>query len=159
MSDERPVLLQVLLDTLLREEKLLERLTYLSQGQRQALINSKFADVETVNDDMVAAANDLVPLEAQRVALIERLGVETLSDATALAEELGVAGFASAHGRLRDAAAEFRSGQERNASLVLSAIRLREKWMTFLGGRMAPTYDAGGKREIAQQRQIVSKSV
>lgn len=159
MSDERPVLLQQLLETLLREEALLARLTTLSQGQRKALISSQFADVESVNDEMVATANDLVPMEEVRATLIESLGVTTLSEATAMAEELGVPGFASAHGRLREAAAEFRAGQERNASLVLSAIRLRERWMTFLGGRMAPTYGAGGKREIAQQRQIVSRSV
>ena len=60
--------------------------------------------------------------------------------------------------RLRMAADTFRSCQEQNAALVLSAMKLRDRWISFLSGRLSPTYGAGGKREIAQQRQVISKS-
>lgn len=158
MTSERQALLHQLLGTLLKEEELLARLNGLSQVQRQALINSQFAAIESINEAMLATANDLVPFEIERAALLTQLGVSTLIEASTLAESLGVAGFAPAQKRLLAAAAEFRGGQEQNAALVLHAIRLRDRWMNFLGGKTSPTYGAGGKRELTQQRQIVSKT-
>ncbi len=158
MTTERQALLHELLGTLLKEEELLARLSGLSQVQRQALINSQFAAIESINDEMIATANELLPLEQMRITVIEQLGVATLSEAAALADNLGVAGFAQAQKRLLAAATDFRSGQEQNASLVLHAIRLRDRWMNFLGGKTTPTYGAGGKREVTQQRQIVSRT-
>ncbi len=158
MTDEQSTLLTRLLRTLIIEEELLTALAALSEAQQQALLQSAFITIESINEQMLAVASGLVPLEQERLELTIALGVGTLTEASQLAASAGVSGFGPAHERLRKAAARFRERQEGNAALVLNAMRLRDRWVNLLAGMISPTYGSAGKREVAQQRQIMSKS-
>ncbi len=107
MTDEQSTLLTRLLRTLIIEEELLTALAALSEAQQQALLQSAFITIESINEQMLAVASGLVPLEQERLELTMALGVGTLTEASQLAATAGVSGFGPAHERLRKAATRF----------------------------------------------------
>jgi hypothetical protein len=60
--------------------------------------------------------------------------------------------------RLVARAAELKEAQEGNARLLLSAMRLQEKWMNMFGALASPTYGADGLQEPQHGRRFVSRS-
>lgn len=157
--EAREALLTALLETLTVEEELLDALAGLAAAQGKALMESAFVPLEAINEQMLALARSLAPLEQERINKTRALGVETLTEAAILADQLGVPGFAGARERLIASADAFRACQERNAILVLNAVRLRERWANLIAGiTSSQTYGAEGKRDIGQRRQIVSRS-
>lgn len=156
--EAREALLTALLETLTVEEELLDALAGLAAAQGKALMENAFLSLQGINEQMLAVTRSLVPLEKKRIRMTRELGVETLTEASALAIELHVTGFEPARERLLASATAFRTCQERNAILVLNAVRLRDRWSNFITGMTSPTYGAEGKRDTPPQRQIVSRS-
>lgn len=157
--ETREALLTALLETLTVEEELLDALAGLAAAQGKALIENAFLTLESINEQMMAVARSLAPLEQERINHTRALGVETLTEAAALAETCGIREFGATKARLLAAADTFRATQERNAILVLNAVRMRERWANLVAGVMnQQTYGSEGKRGQTQQRQIVSRS-
>ena len=79
-------------------------------------------------------------------------------DPVALADDLGVGGFAAARLQLVARAQELRDAQEQNARLLLNAMKLRDRWANLLGGFVAPGYSSDGRRHTSAARGTVSRS-
>lgn len=159
MSDRaKPI--ELLLHLLLREEEALLNLVRLAGREQEALIASDYAAIESVSAEMAIAAQLLDGLERERETLLEAIGCRSggLADVAEIALRAGVPGFEQARLRLLDAATELRDVQERNARLLLSAAKLRERWLSLLAGMASSTYGAEGRQELQQARRFVSKS-
>lgn len=158
--DQRVETLEGLRAVLHREEAVLADLLRSADMMRDALIASDFALLDSASKRMDAAGDDLETLEQERDELVEALGegVKSLHDVVRIAETIGMAGFDRARERLAGAAFTLKEAQERNASLILGAARLRERWFNLLAGMASPTYGAGGRQQMRQRRGFVSKS-
>ena len=153
--------LDSLLRTLLEEERVLTTLVALALEEQQALVISDYEAIESVSQDMQAAAASLEELEVQREALLRAMDARdaTLADVVPTAHELGVAGFGEARERLIERATELQEAQERNARLILNAVKLRERWFNLLGGvGGSSTYGSGGRQDASLRRGFVSRS-
>ncbi len=127
--------------------------------EQEALIRSDYAAIEAVSGRMQEVADGMDRLEARRSAIVTELGAgETLEELLPLAETHGMAAFAPLRERLLAEALQLREAQERNARLILSAVKLRERWYALLAGMSAPTYGAEGRQELRGSRGLVSKS-
>jgi flagellar biosynthesis/type III secretory pathway chaperone len=148
------------IDLLLEEERLLAALVTLALEEQQALIASDFPRIESVSHQMIETAREIEAREEERRALLASLGpdIESLDDLAALAENLGVTGFAPTRDRLLQRAGELRAAQEANARLVLSAIRLRDRWASILSGHLSPTYSPQGQTTLQERSGFVSRS-
>lgn len=157
---EAALSLASMLAILLDQEDALQHLLGLAFDEQRALVTSDFAAIERVSAEMHVAADRIDALERQRIALAARLGnaEATLEQLLPLAEELGIEGLADARLRLAALAAELQEAQEGNARLLLSAVKLRERWVNHIAGMGSSTYGAAGKQEMAQARGIVSRS-
>ncbi len=158
--DSRLPVLESLAAQLTREESVLNDLLRSAEKMRDALIASDFALLEDVNAAMQSSASELEQLEEVRQALLASLQdpPATLDQAFALAAGLGLVGLSACRSRLASAALSLQQAQERNARLVLGAVRLRERWFNMLAGMVSPTYGAGGRQNPAPGRRFVSKS-
>ncbi len=159
MSDRaRPI--ELLLFLLLREEEALLHLVQLAGREQAALISSDYALIESVSLEMADAAKALEGLERERETLMEAIGCGrgSVTDVSELAIQAGIAGFEPVRVRLLHAASELRDAQERNARLLLSAAKMRERWLSLLAGMASSTYGSEGRQELHQSRRFVSKS-
>lgn len=152
--------LQSMLAILLEQEDALELLLALAGDEKDALVSSDYSSIERVSNEMRAAEDRIEGLERQRISLAKALGnaEATLAELLPLADELGITGLAEARARMSALAAELREAQERNARLLLSAVKLRERWVNHIAGMEASTYGAAGKQQLSQSRGIVSRS-
>lgn len=158
--DSRLPALESLAAQLTLEESVLNDLLRSAEKMRDALIASDFALLEDVNAGMQSSASELERLEEARQALLTSLQdpPATLEEAFAFASELGLPALAASRARLASAALSLQQAQERNARLVLGAVRLRERWFNMLAGMVSPTYGSGGRQTPAPGRRLVSKS-
>jgi flagellar biosynthesis/type III secretory pathway chaperone len=152
--------LESVLQTLLREEQKLGDLIALAVEEQHALVDSDYPRIASVSDAMLAAAAQLDDLERDREALLGEIGQAdiTLDRLLPVAEENGVPGFSSARLALIARAHELREAQERNARLLLGAIKLQEKWFAMFGALDSPTYGSRGRQEHQPGRRFVSRS-
>jgi hypothetical protein len=123
----------------------LERATTASRELEAALVRSDFAAVEAATRALDEAAATLRAL---------------LQDGAMLQLRKGAADTQSMDGSLRRIerlAGELRERQERNAFLVLAALRLREQWRRLLAGMTAPTYGPSGAPELRPGRRVISR--
>lgn len=159
MSETSGVLESVLA-TLLLEEEELAALVVLALKEQEALVTADLGEIASVGDAMLVSANCLDRLERTRGSLLESIACEdmTLDLLVPVAEEHQVEGFAETRLRLVARAAELRAAQEGNARLLLSAMRLQEKWMNMFGSLASPTYGADGLQESQRGRRSVSRS-
>ena len=145
---------------LLEQEEALQRLLSLAFEEQQALVTSDYAAIERVSSAMHVAADRIDALEHQRARLAASLGnaEATLEQLLPLAKELGIEGLAESRLRMAALAAELQEAQEGNARLLLSAVKLRERWVNHIAGMQSSTYGAAGKQDMTQARGIVSRS-
>jgi hypothetical protein len=160
MPDARRTALAALWDVLGREEALLGDLLRHADAMRDALISSDYLALAAVTDEMTAGAERMEALEQERDELVASLGLDdaSLHAVAALADTLGMKGFATVRQRLARAAAALHEAQERNAGLILGAARIRQRWFALLAGRSSPTYGSGGRHGQAHQAGFVSRS-
>ncbi len=158
---ERHATLDALLKTLLAEEECLGRLVALAVEEQHALMMSDHQAIESISANMHRAADGLDELEREREVLMRTIDPDgaTLADLMPVAREHGVEGFDAARASILDRVADLRTAQERNARLILGAVRLQERWMNVIGG-LAPasTYGSGGRQDPGQRRGFVSKT-
>lgn len=152
--------LESVLQRLLQEEAGLQELVVLALQEQEALIASDYAAITRISDMMAETARRVDELEQERQALLEPLGSAGLHlDELAPAfDSAGLPGFASARLRLIARASELREAQERNARLILAAVKLQERWMTMFASLSAPTYGADGSQDRQAGRGLMSRS-
>jgi hypothetical protein len=112
-----------------------------------------------ISDEMLSVAGTLEGFEEERAELLQALNAPdaTLGDLEPLAVAAGLDGLAEARARMLAQAAELQEAQERNARLILSATRLRERWFRLLAGMDSTTYTQAGQTQQSGQR-FVSRS-
>jgi hypothetical protein len=152
--------LSSVLGLLLEEERQLARLIALALEEQAALLDSSFDRITSTSSAMIEAAGAIEAIEAERLALLRSIGAQdlTVEEILPLAEEFGINGFAEARVALSARARELRDAQERNATLLLNAMKLRDRWANLLGGFSSPTYGAQGKRTPGEGSGFVSRS-
>lgn len=150
--------LESLVDMLMRQEVGLAELVGLALEEQAALVSSDYPAIERVSAAMIEAAQRLDALDRDRQALAERFGAVQTTATDHLAAHAGADGFAAVQDRLLARAHELRAIQEANARLILSAVKVRERWYGMLAGRGAPTYGAAGRQSLHSARGIVSRS-
>ena len=149
-----------LIELLGREERILVELARLADEQQWAIVHANYESMERVSQELDAAAFRLQLLETQRESSIETTygPGATLSGIAAAKGGSAGARLNECGRRLASSARVLEARQERNATLLLGAMRLRERWMNMLGGMSSPTYGSGGRQEFRQTRGIVWKS-
>jgi hypothetical protein len=159
MSDAATIFESVL-GTLVAEEQTLAALIVLAVQEQEALVACDYPEITRVGDAMVETATTLEQLERRREGLLESVQCQdlTLDKVVPLADEHGVEGFAAARIALLARANELRDAQERNARLLLSAMKLQEKWMNMFASLASTTYGADGLQEQQRGRRFVSRS-
>lgn len=152
--------LEQVLGLLIDEERQLSRLFALALEEQTALLESGFDRITAISAGMLEAANTIEALESERMNLLRTIGAEdlTIEELLPLADDLGVAGFADARLRLSVRARELKDAQERNAKLLVNAMKLRDRWANMLGGLASPTYGAQGQRTSRDGTGFVSRS-
>lgn len=153
-------ILDAILNVLSEEEGQLARLLGLALEEQRALMTSNVDALEEINARMIELADGLDVLENRRAVLLGEFAkdVETLSELTPLAQELGVDGFGPARERLVEAAVRLQRAQESNARLIMAAMRLGERWMNLAAGMASPTYGAAGKQRAGRSNGLMSRS-
>lgn len=158
--DGRETMLASLLQTLMAEEAEIQALLVLALEEQDALIASDFTEISRVSSRMLSTARGLEDLERERARLLCSLGHEetTLDELVPVAEQAGIDGFSDTRLRLLATAARLREAQERNARLLLAAMKLQERWIAMFGALSAGTYAADGSQSAAPGRQYLSRS-
>jgi len=138
--------LEQLLSTLTREESLIGTLLELGLRERDALVNSDYAALNDVTAAMIDAADRMDACEAERESLLSELGKKgaSLQEIVELAVSHGVEGFSAKGSDLRHQVDALHDIQEQNASLLISAARLRERWLTMLTRLSSASYGPDG---------------
>jgi flagellar biosynthesis/type III secretory pathway chaperone len=151
--------LTALLRTLEQEEAEIVELIQLATEERSALIASDFPAVDSVTERMLQVAERIDRHEQRRQQLLNELGNAGagLNEIVALAENHSVGGFPDARERLLERTGELQDLQEQNAQLILSAAKLRERWLAMLTRLANPTYGAGGQQQ-ANESRFLSRS-
>jgi hypothetical protein len=152
-------MLEQLLRLLVKEEGELVHLIELAHEERDALVSSNYTMLTAISDEMLSVAGTLEGFEEERAELLQALNAPdaTLGDLEPLAVAAGLDGLAEARARMLAQAAELQEAQERNARLILSATRLRERWFRLLAGMDSTTYTQAGQTQQSGQR-FVSRS-
>lgn len=152
--------LERVLELLIHEERQLSRLLALALEEQSALLESNFERITATSAAMLEAANAIDALEDERLNLLRTIGAEdrSIEELLSLADDLGVTGFAEARLALSVRARELKDAQERNATLLLNAMKLRERWANLVGGFTSPTYGARGTRNAGEGSGFVSRS-
>ncbi len=151
--------LSELLALLEAEESSIVALLDLASAEHNALIASDFKRLDDITAKMLRIAERLEAAEEQRSQLLRSLGIPGagLTEVAQLAESHGMNQFGMAKTRLLDASTRLQDAQEQNARLVLSAARMRERWLAMLTQMANPTYTADGASGDRGYR-FVSKS-
>jgi len=160
MSDAPAAVFEQVLRTLRAEEAELAALTALAGQELDALMRSDYAAIDAASASMALHARDIEDLEGERKRLLAPLHLEeaTLDMVVPVAESAGVEGFAEIRSRLLAGAAELREAQERNARLLLAAMKLQERWITMFGALSSPTYGADGSQDRQAGHRLMSRS-
>jgi len=153
-------ILEGVLDTVLAETDEIAALVGLALEERAALVASEYDQIARLSDAMTVRADTMAALERRRDELLRELALPdaTLDELRLLADRLGVEGFGEARESLRRQVAELQQVQESNARLLLSAMKLHEKWMAMFAALAFPTYDAGGQQESRAGRPMLSRT-
>ena len=151
--------LSELLALLEAEESSIVALLDLASAEHNALISSDFTRLDDITARMLRIAEKLESTEEQRSQLLRSLGIPGagLTEVAQRAESHGMNQFAHAKVRLLDASTRLQDAQEQNARLVLSAARMRERWLAMLTQMANPTYTPDGASGD-QGYRFVSKS-
>ena len=151
--------LRELLAILEEEESSIVTLLELASAEHSALLASDFPRLDDVTAKMLRLAERLESAEERRSQLLRSLGIPGagLTEVAELAEGYGMNEFGDAKVRLLDASMQLQDAQEQNARLVLSAARMRERWLAMLTRMANPTYTADGANGD-QGYRFVSKS-
>jgi flagellar biosynthesis/type III secretory pathway chaperone len=151
--------LSALLATLEEEETEIVALLELAAAEHSALISSDFTQLDDITARMLRIADRLEHTESRRTELLHELGTPGagLREVADLAEHHGMNGFTGASQRLMEITAQLQEAQEQNARLILSAARLRERWLAMLTRMANPTYTPEGASGD-QGYRFVSKS-
>lgn len=122
----------------------LDRLIELSRALEGALIRSDFGAIEALASE-IHGVLDTLP-ESEPADPERPLEARPLP-----ADESGM----EAQRQLAERVAELRAIEERNAHLILEAMRLRERWSELLANMSAPTY--GPKGRAAAPRAVLRR--
>lgn len=138
--------LEQLLATLTAEEAQIAELLQLGLRERDALVNSDYEELNAVTVAMLEAASRLDQCEAQRASLLTSLGRDGagLDEIAAFAAQFDFDGFSKKGADLRARILALHEVQEQNAQLLLSAARLRERWVTMLTRLSSASYGPDG---------------
>jgi hypothetical protein len=150
-----------LLPLLLAEEQTLNALLDAAARLGNALIASDHEGTLRISDELTNLAAGMDRIERDRTAVVASLGFDAGAALSEIAEAAFVHGNVAVDAvreRLLARATELQAIQERNAALVISAVRLRDRWVNLLAGMMTGTYGSGGRAEMHQDRRIVSRS-
>ncbi|MBI5948343.1 MAG: flagellar protein FlgN [Chloroflexi bacterium] len=152
--------LESLHTVLLEEERELALLVALALEEQEALILSDAEAVTAVSTRMLSAAGRMEAIEARREAILAEAGYagSTLTNILPVAAESGMTTLADSRDRLVSLASDLRDAQERNARLILGALRIRERWANMLASMGAPTYAASGRAAPRDGSTYLSKS-
>jgi hypothetical protein len=159
--DGEPSRFESLLPLLLGEEQTLNALVDAAGRLGHALVVPDYDAILLISEELTALSAGMERLERNRVALTGELGFAAEAALSAIAdaaEAEGTTVLRVIRERMLARARELQTIQERNAALVLSAVRLRDRWVNLLAGMMTGTYSSGGRAEMQQDRRIVSKS-
>ena len=143
--------------TIEAEGALIDELDGLAGKLQVALVAADFDSVQVTADLMQTTSARLGQLEAER----ERQALALGPPGASLAELAGAQDaqpLARAGEQLRARLTDLRETQERNASLVLSASQLVQRWFTRLARVEGPTYGPGGEEQASAQRRFFSGS-
>lgn len=124
----------------------LDRLIELSRTLEGALIRSDFGAIEALAREIHGVLDTLPDAEPPEAADPER----PLEAGPLPADESGMEAQ-----QLAERIAELRAIEERNARLILEAMRLRERWSELLANMSAPTY--GPKGRAAAPRAVLRR--
>ncbi|GAB4333178.1 MAG: hypothetical protein Kow0010_19390 [Dehalococcoidia bacterium] len=146
-----------LLQTLANEEAILGELTRLAGELRRALVASDFGRVTAVAGEMDRANRRLRDAESDRERIVAQMAGPgaTVRDLDGSA----IPGLAEARARLVAAVETLQEAQEQNASIILGASRLVDRWLGVIVRLVDPTYGAEGKARHGGEPRFVSKSV
>ena len=146
-----------LLRVLVTEEAVLVELTRLAGELRRALVASNFERVNAVARQMDRASRTLRDAERER----ERIVAEMAGPGATVRDLDGSAipGLDDARARLAAAVESLQDTQEQNASIILGASRLVDRWLGVIVRLVDPTYGAEGKAFHGGEPRFVSKSV
>lgn len=160
MSGAPAVVFGQVLRTLRTEEAELVALTVVARQELDALLRSDYEAVEAASSAMALRAHGIENLETERKRLLAEVGLEdeTLDVVASAAEAAGVGGFADVRNSLLSSAAGLREAQERNARLLLSAMKLQERWITMFSALWSPTYGADGSQDRQVGHRLMSRS-
>jgi FlgN protein len=155
-----PTAPDALIELLEHEEQLLTELLKLATGQQSAIVNADYSAMEHLSQQLDAASGRLQVLENEREAMVAGgfAAGATLGDVAARVGGRGGARLDHTRSQLARASGALKAQQEQNATLLLGAIRLRERWVGMLAGMTNATYGARGRQEFQQTRGIVSRS-
>ena len=148
-----------LLGILLEQEAGLAALVANTKRQQTALVASDYATVEQTATEMAQTTVRLRDLDARRTSILESLGrpEATISDLLEDAETAGVRGLGETQDRLQSTLGALRGLQEINASIILSASKLVDRWASALAGLAGGTYGSQGKSTSAESGGFVSR--
>lgn len=122
----------------------LERLVLASRALESALVRSDFGELEAATRELEQAAGELEALLGER---------DVAEDCKALADTQGMGG----NDRFASLLRELRERQERNAYLVLGALKLRAQWRQMLAALASSTYGPSGAKELRPSRRAISR--
>jgi flagellar biosynthesis/type III secretory pathway chaperone len=123
----------------------LERLNAASRELETALLRSDFEAIERATRAMEVAASTLEPW-------LHGHGPLDVSSAAADTQ-----GMQEAYRRVEGLVRELRERQERNAFLVLAALKLRQQWRNLLAAMTPATYGPTGEPEMKPGRRVISR--
>lgn len=155
-----PAAARALTELLEHEETLVAELLRLAVAQQSAIVHGEYAEIDRLSAELESTANHLDGLQVQR----DEFARTAFGAGTTLA---GIAGavtgpeggrLGAVRASLASRAGQLAAQQERNANLLLGAMRLHDRWMNLLAGMARSTYGAGGRQEFQQTRGIVSRS-
>lgn len=124
----------------------LARLVAASRALEAALLRSDIASVERATAEMETALNGVDQLLTRGRAPLKGGDVSADTDDVEPPQE-----------RLNELLRALREQQERNAQLVLGALRLRRQWRQLLAALMPATYGPDGTAELRPGRQLLSR--
>ncbi len=125
--------------TLMQLQAALDRLIALSRELEDALIRSDFAAIEAVTRELEGVLEGFPGAERVNESEASLQGEEGPAD------DLGMKDLRAL---LAQRLAELRAIEERNARLILEAIRLRQRWSELFARMIAPTYGPTGRAAV-----------
>ena len=145
---------------LMAEEYELATLVTLALSEQEALVLADTPEIARLSSEMLAITGRMESLESARQRLLDEVGLAgaTLADVLPIAEAGQVPDISGSRDRLVALATDLREVQERNARLILGAMRVRERWANLLANLGSSTYGASGRAFPERGPAYLSKS-